>query len=159
MKSCSSLSDPICFCIYIPQAEISLWNVPAERFRSCVPNPTLIGFYTYTNSSPCLHSGFNLITLLHRISFPVTSSQFGVYLHFVFPFQTFTLFELITSLSSALHSKRRWKGPRHISDIRGQQDWDPSVREGETGAGMTMPYSRTPPYGVQARQAEQGWGR
>lgn len=131
MKSWSSLSDPICCCIHIPQAEISLWNVPAEHFRSYVPNPTLTGFYTYTHSSPCLHSVFNLITLLHLISFPVSSSQSSAYLHFVFPFQKFTLF---WTWHPSFPSPALKKEVRRTFRIKEEQNWDPSMREGEPGA-------------------------
>lgn len=149
-------SDPICCCIYIPQAEISLWNVPAEHFRSYVPNPTLTGFYTYTHSSPCLHSVFNLITLLHLISFPVSSSQSSAYLHFVFPFQKFTLFwtRHPSFPSPALKKEvRKTQAHQWLSTLRRSRTGTPPWGKVSLEPGMTMPHSRTPRHGVWARQA------
>lgn len=101
---------------YTYHKQKSPWNVPAEHFHSYVPNTTLIGFYTYTHSSPCLYSVINLITLLHLIFFPIISSQFGVYLNFVFPFQKFTFWTQHPSFPSPA-LEEEWDWPRHISDV------------------------------------------
>lgn len=160
MKNWSSLPDLICLCI--SQAEISLLNVPAEHFHSYVPNLTLIGFYTYTHSSPCLHSCFNLIALLPLISFPAISSQPCAYLHFLLQFQKFTLFWTWHPcfLRPALKEEvGRTQAHQWLSVLGSSRTGTPPWGKVSLEPGMTMPPSRTPSHGVGVRQAEQGWAQ